>query len=56
MNRYLDVACPTCAQQPGEQCKGDSGMELVLVHAARIEAWEFVRNVSSSNPTFGICI
>jgi hypothetical protein len=52
MNRYLDVACPTCAQQPGEQCKGESGMVLVLVHAARIEAWEFVRNVSKALSNF----
>lgn len=44
MDKYLDVACPACAQQPGEPCKsrGAFGDKLLdYVHSARIEASAF---------------
>lgn len=39
----LEVACPTCAQQPGEPCMG---MPALVYHAARLECAAFI-----SNPT-----
>lgn len=41
------VACPTCASQPGEFCRDDSGKPLSYVHAARVEAAFFISNVDS---------
>lgn len=32
---WLDVACPICPAQPGEQCHTDAGVVLVYPHAER---------------------
>jgi hypothetical protein len=49
MEKYLDVACPACAQQPGEPCKSLSifgNKVLPYVHSARIEASAFCKDTA----------
>jgi hypothetical protein len=36
------VACPECAQQPGEPCVDSDRAPLAYVHAARVDAAAFI--------------
>ena len=51
MKLPLDVACPDCAQQPGEACQGGFPFPPVSptygVHFARIEAARLISNVEA---------
>lgn len=51
MNPEQLVACPECAQQPGEPCTDEDGNVLSYVHAKRVEAAAFVQGTLGRGET-----
>jgi hypothetical protein len=59
MDKYLDVACPACPQQPGEPCKSLSifgDKVLPYVHSARIQASAFCKDSAGATKIGGAVI